>query len=283
VDAGIGSTADVYAQQDPASPAHPDLARGLSYLGQAFIAIAIPTPRALRVDVGKFSTPVGLEDNESMANWNYSRSLLYSFAEPSLHAGLRLIGALGESLGFSLFWVDGWNSNFVDGSGMRGFGAAASFRPRATTEIVLVYMGGPEHPPTALAAPLAFRNLLDAYVIVTAGRRWTAATAVDAGTGRALAMWWGATAYARFVPWPTVAGTLRAEILSDPSGFVTGTGQFVGGATATLEWRVAVEPVRFTPRLEYRRDQSNRAVFAATSAGAREHQDTLTLAFLAAF
>ena len=69
---------------------HPQLARAFSYFEQAFVTVMIPTARPIQLDVGRFPTPVGLEDNESITNWSYSRSLLYSWAEPSLHTGMRL-------------------------------------------------------------------------------------------------------------------------------------------------------------------------------------------------
>jgi hypothetical protein len=79
----------VFEQQDPAAPDNPRLARALSFVPQAFGTVLLPLAREVELDVGRFATPVGLEDNESLTNWNYGRSLLYTWAEPSLHTGLR--------------------------------------------------------------------------------------------------------------------------------------------------------------------------------------------------
>jgi hypothetical protein len=126
---GVGDTADVYERQDPAVVSHPDLARSLSYVEQAFITVMVPLRREVQVDVGRFSTPVGLEDNESLYNWNYSRSLLFSWAEPSLHTGQRLSCQATDQLAVSLFWVNGWKSVVVDDSDMRTFAGAVSWTP----------------------------------------------------------------------------------------------------------------------------------------------------------
>ncbi len=74
-----------YMQSDPAATQYPGLARGLSYIEQAFVTVRPPPVPEFAVDVGKFSTPIGFEDNESITNWNYSRSLLFTLAEPTYH------------------------------------------------------------------------------------------------------------------------------------------------------------------------------------------------------
>jgi hypothetical protein len=237
------------------------------------------------VDVGRFATPVGLEDNESLANWNYGRSLLYSWAEPSLHTGLRLSCQVAKPLGLSLFWVNGWNSIIVDGSDMRTFAGAASFTPVDDLVLVLVDMAGLEHPPTDLAGPLAFRNLVDAYVIYGPTGPASFAITADYGHDRASGgvHWWGASWYGRVQVRPWLAGALRGEILSDPSGFVTGTPQLLGEVTTTAEVRGTAGRLRLTGRLEVRRDESSAHPFDGPIPASRSHQDTLTAALLAAF
>jgi Putative beta-barrel porin-2, OmpL-like. bbp2 len=285
LDVGVGATADVYEQQDPAVTTNPTLARSLSYVEQAFLTVMVPLAREIQLDVGRFSTPVGLEDNESISNWNYSRSLLYSWAEPSLHAGLRLSSRITRSLAASLFWVNGWNSVFVNGSSMRSFAAAASYKPRGGIEVVLVYMGGLEHPPTRLDGPLSFRDLVAAYFLCAPTRYVRLALAVDYGDDRANGgvTWWGIAGYARFQALPWLAAALRGEYLTDTDGFITGTRQRLAEATATLEAQRSSGRVRLIARLEYRHDQSNALVFTSTAPSTRSNQDTLTLALLAAF
>jgi hypothetical protein len=92
-------------------------------------------------DVGKFGTPVGFEDNESPPNWNYSRGLLFTLAEPSYHTGVRATYPATAGLAFSVFWLNGWNTNVIDGNEMRSFAAAATLKPRDDIELVLVHAG----------------------------------------------------------------------------------------------------------------------------------------------
>jgi hypothetical protein len=285
IDAGLGNTADVFYRQDPAAARHARLARATSYLGQAFFTVVAPFERPVAIDVGKFGTPVGLEDNEALTNWSYSRSLLYTWAEPSLHTGLRLSCKVTDTLDASVFWVNGWNSVFLDGSTMRTFAGAITWRPTASVEISLVDMAGLEHPPTQLSAPLAFRNVFDASVAFEVTERLTLASSADYGVDRSAGgvAFWGLSAYARARALPWLWTTLRGEYFADASGFTTGTAQEVAEGTATVELRHDVERLRFITRVEYRHDRSTARPFDAALPASRGVQDTLTVAGLLAF
>jgi Putative beta-barrel porin-2, OmpL-like. bbp2 len=282
LDVGAGDTADVYRAEDPAVAPHPELARVTSYVEQAFVTVLVPLGREIQVDAGRFSTPVGLEDNESLPNWNYSRSLLFTWAEPSLHTGVRLTCKVVAELALSLFWVNGWNSVFLDGNGMRALAGAATWKPRDELELVLVYMGGLERPPTNLSGPLSFRNLVDAYVLWRVSSRLATAATVDYGNDRG-ADWWGVSGYARAQVTRWLALALRGEYFADPKGFTTGTAQRLAELTATVELRGEVRRLRLLLRLEWRHDQSSALVFDGQRQGTERQQDTLTVALLAAF
>jgi hypothetical protein len=285
VDAGVGDTADAFFHVDPAMVRHRDVARGLSYLEQTFVTIALPVGRGLTLDAGKFGTPVGLEDNETPSNWNYSRSLLFTLGEPTYHTGLRATARAADDLAITAFWLNGWNTNVVDGNGMRSFAVAATWEA-PSAEVVLVYAGGLERAPTRLFDPtLAYRHEIDASVVYRL-RRWVQlAATVDYGLdlrGKG-SSWWGAGAYARFAILPWLAAVVRGEHYGDPQGFTTGTEQRLAEATFTLEASTMVGPVRVTTRLEYRRDQSDEPVFGGGAVRTLTHQDSSTLALIAAF
>jgi hypothetical protein len=285
VDTGFGNTADVFYRQDPAAARHPHVARAYSYLGQAFFTAIVPLERPIAVDVGKFGTPVGLEDNESLPNWNYSRSLLYTWAEPSLHTGLRLWCPVTDTLDVSLFWVNGWDSGVLDGSDMRTFAAALGWRPTGSLSIALVDMVGLEHPPTQLTAPLSLRNVVDASVVFKPAAVISLASSADYGNDRADGgvAFWGIAAYARAQALPWLAATLRGEYFSDASGFATGTAQRLAEGTATIELRHDVKRLRLVSRFEYRHDRSTARPFDGAVPASRSAQDTITIAALVAF
>jgi hypothetical protein len=288
VDAGVGDLPNGYLRFDPAAADYPTLSRGLSYVEQAFVTARVPagSGRVVEIDVGKFGTPVGLEDNESLTNWNYSRSLLYLLAEPSYHVGARASVALTESVALALFWVNGWDANVLGGNGMRAVAAAVSWSPVPKVQIVADYMGGPERAPTRLSDPtLAYRNELDAYATYQPTRRVALAYTVDYGRDAASGgvSWWGIGGYLRVEMSSWLATSLRAEHYADDDGFTTGTAQRLAEGTATIEGRVAVGPTTWIGRIEYRRDQSDARVFEASGPKPLTHQDTLGVAGLLAF
>jgi hypothetical protein len=283
LDVGVGDVSDAFFAADPAASTHPELARWLSRVEQLFVSAVIPVAGGISVDVGKFATPIGLEDNEALANWSYSRSLVYTFAEPSLHSGVRLTWSRGPTA-LSLFWLDGWNSNFVDGHGMRSFAVAWRWRPRDALELTVVVGGGLERSPSAPADPtLAWRTLVDGYVVARPTRRLALALTGDFADDRARGGvdFWGVALAARLELTRALALAVRGELLDDGEGYAAGTRQHVGEATVTMEGRASIRRVLFVTRLEYRHDQSTAPVFDAAG-GMRTTQDTLTLALIAA-
>jgi hypothetical protein len=286
LDVGLGDTPDGYLRADPALSTYPRLSRALSYVEQAFVTARVPAGRGVAVDVGKFGTPIGLEDNEAPQNWCYSRSLLYAWAEPTSHTGLRATYPATETLAFSAFWVNGWNANIVAGNGMRSFAGAATWHPFEALDASVAYMGGPERAPTRLDDPrLAFRHELDVFATYAPTPRVSFAVSVDYGRDAADGgVWWGGLAgyiHCRVRPW--LAGTLRAERFADPDGFVTGTKQRVAEVTGTIEVSRRVSDVTLTSRFEYRRDQSDARPFEAAGGARRAHQDTLALGLMLTF
>jgi hypothetical protein len=281
LDLGAGDLANAYLDYDPARAAHADVARATSYIEQAFATVVLPVGEGVHVDVGKFGTPVGFEDNENLENWNYSRGLLFTLAEPTYHSGARATYSVDETFALTAFWLNGWNTNVLEGNGMRSLGAAATWAASEKLLLVADYVGGPERASTKLAVPtLTFRNELDTYSSYELTDRVTLAATGDygrdaAGGGSA---WYGVGGFLRYQVVPWLAGAIRGEHFADRDGFTTGTKQRIAEATTTVEARYDSSAVAVVGRLEYRRDQSDTRVF-----GSHLHQDTVTLGVVTAF
>ena len=75
---------------------------------QAYVSVL--AGKALQLDFGKFVTWSGQELIESKDNWNYSRGLLFSWAIPYYHTGLRAAYAVNDKVSLTGFLVNGWNN-----------------------------------------------------------------------------------------------------------------------------------------------------------------------------
>src|SRR5262249_19977539 len=151
MDAGFGSATDALLAADPSSKTDPTNARWLSHIEQAYGSVALPIGKEVTLDAGKFVTQHGFEVIETRDDWNYSRSLLFTWAIPFFHTGLRASYAPSAELGLMLCWVNGWNTVIEEGSSMRTLGVQASYKPRPSVTLVVNDMFGLEKAPTAMA------------------------------------------------------------------------------------------------------------------------------------
>ncbi len=102
-DIGFGPTATWVNSVDPDDGA-------LKYVQQAYGSVLAPLGRGMQIDVGKFNTPIGAEPTETAYNWNYSRSLLFAWAAPYYHLGVRAALPVSDTVTVTGFLVNGWNN-----------------------------------------------------------------------------------------------------------------------------------------------------------------------------
>lgn len=233
-----------------------------------------------QMDFGKFVTSAGAEVIESNANWNYSRSLLFSWAIPYDHFGLRMTETKGHFTGgFQL--VNGWNNVEDNNSGKTmGFVGNISTKKVSWNN---TYYTGPENPGTNTG----WRNLYDTTVLFTPADKFNAYLNFDYGQNKSgsgskefTAKWYGVAAAAKFQMNDHNAITPRVEWFKDRDGFSTGVAQTVKEFTFTYEYKWTQG---LLARLEYRRDWSNQPFFERGFLGNTDHQDTLTLGIVAFF
>ena len=74
-----------------------------SILKEAYVSYLAPVGKGLQVDFGKFVTPMGAEVIESKDNWNYSRSILFGYAIPFYHFGVRAKYAFNDKYSLTGF------------------------------------------------------------------------------------------------------------------------------------------------------------------------------------
>lgn len=265
VDLDFGKTADLVAAFEPGS-------RGkeiYKHIQQAHVSLLTGK---VTWDVGKFVTPIGAEVIESQDNWNYTRSILFGYAIPFYHAGVRATLAASEKASFSGFLLNGWN-NGSEVNGEKTFAVNATLKPSPEFTWYLNYMGGKE------AKGGDTRNLVDTTASLALGEKVTVMANFDYGKEGDV-KWWGLAAYAKLQARPDWALAGRYEYVDDSQGtfmLLGTTGQTV---TLTSDHLVAGG---LKARLEYRTDFADAAVFPRDDGTFKDSQTTLTVGLVYSF
>ncbi len=264
-------------------------ADNLKYTEQAFLSLKPSKARGLELDLGKFVSSAGAEVVESKDNWNYSRSLLFAYAVPYFHFGLRSSLPVSKTETIGVQVVNGWNNVTQSNGGVTVGLTSAYVKPKYTWNVN--FYTGPEKPDTQKG----YRNLIDTTLLLTPtakfnaylnydyGRNQDSVTGSGAGaTGDNLLKQWQGVAFAarqQLTARAALAG--RFEYYNDPQGLTTGQAQNVREFTATCEYKW---PQGLLARLEYRHDWSSIDFFARGNTPlAVKDQSTLTAGLVAFF
>jgi Putative beta-barrel porin-2, OmpL-like. bbp2 len=249
---------------------------GTKNIEQAFLSYKPNKDKGLQFDFGKFVTSAGAEVIETPLNWNYSRSILFAWAIPYYHFGLRVTDTWGHFTGgFQV--VNGWN-NVQDNNSGKTIGLTGNF---SSSKISWAnsYYTGPENTGTNKG----WRNLYDTVVTLTPSGKFNAYVNFDYGNQKAIisgdpsASWYGIAGAAKIQMTDKSAITPRIEYFNDDDGF-DGFGQALKEFTFTYEYKWMQG---LLTRLEYRHDWSEFPLFTRGNGGAIDHQDTLTIGFVA--
>ncbi len=253
------------------------------YIEQAYISTKPPRAHGTEIDFGQFVTSAGAEVIEAKDNWIYSRSILFTYALPYYHFGIRTSTPVTSSWTAGLQVVNGWN-NVVDNNGGVTLGLTSNFtKPKYGW--AFNYYTGPENTDTQKG----YRNLIDTTVTLTPSSKLSAYINYDylqnhtSAAGKAFSAsehLQGIAIAARrsVVGQSSLAG--RFEYFNDNEGFATGTVQTMKEFTGTYEYKWAAG---LLSRIEYRHDWSDEAVYHKGDRGMVKGQSTLSAAFIAFF
>ena len=150
----------------------------LNYIEQAFLSIKPPKAKGFELDFGKFVTSAGAEVIESKDNWNYSRSLLFSYAIPYWHFGIRTSIPVSKVDTIGVQVVNGWNNISKSNGGATLVLTNALVKPKYTWNVN--YIVGPENSNTSNG----FRNLIDTTLLFTPNAKFNAYINYDYGQNR---------------------------------------------------------------------------------------------------
>ena len=196
--------------------------------------------------VGRFDSGFGLEGDDSVDNWNYSRSLSYTLLEPAFLTGVKGSYDLGGGLTVTIGGANGVN-RFVDNN-RGGTYTLQVVHSAKETEMGMSYFTGPEQ---SLKSS-DWRHHINVYgkheynSTTNVGFDATMLIGVNetvsgtAGAPTKNAMRWAAGLYGNHSFWADHWCAVRAEFLQDKQGavFVDGGGTRMWSFTATHRYMV---------------------------------------------
>ncbi len=273
VDAGFGETMRLIHAGDVASQDH----KALRYIEQMYLIAKPNHTHGTEIDFGQFVTSAGAEVIEANSNWNYSRSLLFAWAIPYYHFGLRTSTPITKTWTVGVQVVNAWNTVWGNND-MKNVGITSALtKPKYTWSVN--YYVGPNNPGTTSGK----RNLFDTTLLLTPNAKVNFYINGDYGrnnfAGGGDADWYGIAGAAQVHLTSKIAISPRVEIFDDAAGFSTGTKQTVKEGTITGEYKYNDHLIG---RLEYRHDSSNTAFFdRGAQMAVVDGQNTFTIALMA--
>jgi len=233
-------------------------------LQQVFASYIAPLGSGLRFDVGKYVTHLGYEVIEGYDGYNdnYSRSILFGYAIPFTHTGVKASYAFSSKVAAMVEVVNGWDL-VRDNNRSKSVGAQLTLTPLAPLSLLVNWIGGPE-----LANDNhTKRNVFDMVATLKPTSALTLGVngdyGVEDGTSRvnpgSNATWKGVAGYATIAVTNKLSVGLRGETFHDDGGTRLGT-----DTKATLTEGTLTPAYKFTDHVvlrgEVRFDKANQPI-----------------------
>ncbi|MGQ0645639.1 MAG: outer membrane beta-barrel protein [Elusimicrobiota bacterium] len=272
-------------------------------LQQAYLSKPCPWTGGT-ITAGKFVTPFGAEVIEAKDNFNTSRGLLFNFAIPFTHTGIKYDKGFGDMLSLAAGVVNGWD-NLQDNNKGKSVFAQVGVKPSDTISLLVGGIHGPEQSTVAPPLPSIEKNgrgLVDTVLTVKPMDNLTLVANHDWGVEEGLAFdpvtggvkaatWQGLGLHGKYAFSETFAGALRWETLDDNGLSRTGVG-FAAPLPAGTDPNVTLNSITATlecsmndviTRLEYRQDGASKKVFLDDKGKAQDSQSTVGVQWIYAF
>jgi hypothetical protein len=229
---------------------------------------------AVTVNAGKFATLAGAEVIKSPDNYNFSRGILFGFAEPATHTGVRANYALSDSTKFILGVNNGWD-NLKDTNSQKTIELGASLAPAKILSLTAAIYSGTEQ----VGVEQGRRDLVDVVATFNVSDPLSLVVSADFGKqengiGTSDAKWSGVAGYINYKFNPKWRAALRAEYFNDKDGFRTGLVQKWKEATLTLAYMPSKNAEL---RAELRGDSSDMEAFVQPDGTPKKSQQSVGL------
>ena len=249
-------------------------------LQQAFVSYVAPLGSGLRFDAGKFVTHMGYELIEGYDGYNdnYSRSLLFNYAIPLTHTGLKASYSLTPKVSVMAMVANGWDVA-IDNNAGKSVGLQLAVKPIDPVALYVNYIGGPENSDDNHS----IRHVIDLVGTLTVSPMLSLGVNADFGTEDGTstvtvgkdAKWSGVAGYAKISTTSPFSLGLRAETFKDEGGTRLGLGAARANEfTVTPSFKFGSN---FVLRGEGRYDWVDQAVFMDDKNVAKKNQATIGL------
>lgn len=218
------------------------------------------------VILGKYVTLAGAEVINSPTNTNFSRSILFGYAIPFTHTGVRASYVANDKLTLIGGVNNGWDA-FRDTNSAKTGELGLIYAPIKDVSLAAQLYSGRERVGGLInTGPEGKRNLFDVVATFNASEQLAFVVNYDRGTqanaagvgGTSRARWSGWAGYANYTLNERWKASLRGEYFDDRDGYRTGLAQ---------KWKEATLTVGYLPtkslelRGEVRGDRSNMPAF----------------------
>jgi hypothetical protein len=252
-------------QGNPVNEPRPDIYRNVF---QAYGTYVFPVGTGLTVDVGKWASSLGYENNYTKDQINYSRSYWFNYL-PFYHMGARAAYKPKDWLTVN-YWIVNGAQQTEDFNAHKDQLAGITAQNK-TVNWTLNYYTGQEH-----AEGAGRLHILDTYASFQVKPKLLLGLEADYVIERLLhnsapSRVTGGVAYARYQITPRLAIGARTEYLGDRGGLFSGATQSLKETTLTFEQKLGEG---FEVKEEWRRDFSNRAYFLTDRLGILSRQQT---------
>ena len=230
----------------------------------------------LTVIAGKYVTLAGAEVIASPSDVNYSRSILFGYAIPFTHTGLRATYAVSDMLSVIGGVNNGWD-DVKDTNKQKTLELGLTLAPTKSLSFVAADYVGTEQVAGPLDTTQGKRNVLDLVGTWTATDKLSVTLNYDygfqenavGGTGKA--KWSGLAGYVNYLLTDTWRLSVRGEYFNDKDGYRTGV---------TQKWKEATITVAYLPaksmeiRGELRGDKSDQSSFLRSDGSTSKNQSS---------
>jgi Putative beta-barrel porin-2, OmpL-like. bbp2 len=287
-------------QGNAANEPRPDVYR---HIFQAYGTYVFPAGSGLTLDVGKFASSLGYENNYSKDQFNYSRSYWFDFL-PFYHMGARVNYKFNDAVAIN-YWIVNGTQQTEPFNGFKDEFVGLTLTPTKTINWNINYYLGREHPdvvffPSGGAPPnsptfqgLPFQpipnaptgrlHIFDSYITWQSTPKLAFVLEGDYVNERLLkesapSTVWGGAAYVQYRFNPKNALAARGEYLADQGGLYSGKTEALKEITVTYGYKLSSG---FLVQTEFRRDFSNQPVFLTDTLGIlSKHQNTATVGLI---